>query len=157
MSAYEICPLRTETEMDEKGYVHWKCWHETYQGLMPDEYLKNITLEKCVQMAHRWPQNTFVIKVNGKVVGFSCFGESKDVPGANEIIALYLLKEYHGQKLGYELMKQTVLQFSDKKEAVLWVLDGNDTAIRFYKRFGFEFTGETKTLPFGTELQMRMK
>ncbi len=157
MLAYEILPMTTESEMDEKGYVHWKCWHETYTGLMPNEYLENITLDKCVKMAHKWSQNTFLMKVYNKVVGFSCFGKCKDTQDTNEIIALYLLKEYHGQKLGYELLKQTVLQFPENQKLVLWVLKGNDTAIRFYKRFGFDFTGNEKILPFGTELQMEMR
>ena len=72
MIEYEICPMTTEAEMDEKGYIHWKSWHETYNGLMPDDYLKNITLEKCIKMAHKWPQNTFLLKVNNKTIGFSC-------------------------------------------------------------------------------------
>ena len=46
MIEYEICQMMTEDEMDEKGYVHWKSWHETYTGLIPDDYLKNITMEK---------------------------------------------------------------------------------------------------------------
>ena len=131
----------TENEMNEKGYVHWKSWHETYTGLMPDDYLKNITLEKCIKMAHKWPQNTFLLKVNHKTVGFSCIGKSSDTKDANEVIAIYLLKEYHGQKLGYALLNETVSRFSDNAKIVLWVLKGNDKAIDFYKRFGFDFNG----------------
>ena len=157
MIEYEICPMTTESEMDEKGYVHWRSWHETYEALMLEDYLKNVTLEKCVQMAHKWPQNTFLIKVDNKVVGFSCFGESKETENAHEIIAIYLLKEYQGQKLGYELLRRTVSSFSDDAKIVLWVLKGNEKAIHFYEKFGFSFNGNEKTLPFGTELQMQMK
>lgn len=149
--------MMTENEMNEKGYVHWKSWHETYTGLMPDDYLKNITLEKCIKMAHKWPQNTFLLKVNHKTVGFSCIGKSSDTKDANEVIAIYLLKEYHGQKLGYALLNETVSRFSDNAKIVLWVLKGNDKAIDFYKRFGFDFNGNQKILPFGVELQMEMK
>lgn len=154
---YEICPMTTDAEMDEKGYVHWKSWQETYADLMPAEYLQNITLEKCIQMAHKWSQNTLLIKVDNKTVGFSCFGKSKDTENAYELLAIYILQEYQGQKLGYELLKRTVSCFSDDAKIVLWVLQGNDKAIRFYERFGFSFNGKEKTLPFGTELQMQMK
>lgn len=154
MTKYKIVPLTTEQEMDEKGYVHWKTWQDTYSKLMPKEYLDNITLEKCVAMAHRWNENTLLLKANSKVVGFSCFGESKDTESANEIIALYLLQEYHGLKLGYSLLNATLEKLPKDKKTVLWVLDGNEKAIGFYKRFGFDFTGNVKTTPFGKELQM---
>lgn len=157
MIGYEICPMTTETEMDEKGYVHWKSWHETYSGLMPNEYLENITLEKCIKMAHNRPQNTLLLKVDDKTVGFSCAGKSTDSNGAYEIVAIYLLKEYHDKKLGYELLKRTISTFSDCSKIILWVLKGNDRAIAFYKKFGFDFNGSEKELPFGVELQMEMK
>ena len=157
MIEYEICPMTTENEMDEKGYVHWKSWHETYTGLMPNDYLKNITLEKCIKMAHKWPQNTFLLKVDNKTIGFSCIGKSADTKDANEVIAIYLLKEYHGQKLGYALLNKIISMFADDAKTVLWVLKGNDKAISFYKRFGFDFNGNQKTLPFGVELQMELK
>ena len=149
--------MTTEAEMDEKGYVHWKSWNETYIGLMPDDYLKNITLEKCIKMAHKCPQNTFLLKVDNKTIGFSCIGKSADTKDANEVIAIYLLKEYHGQKLGYALLNKTVSMFADNAKIVLWVLKGNDKAIHFYKRFGFDFNGNQKALPFGVELQMELK
>ena len=46
MIEFEICPMVSDSEMDEKGYVHYKSWQETYSGLMPDDYLKGLTLEK---------------------------------------------------------------------------------------------------------------
>ena len=154
MIEYEICPMTTENEMDEKGFVHYMSWHETYVGLMSDEYLRNITLEKCVQMAHRFPENTLLVKIDGKVVGFSCVRKGNDTEDTNEVIAIYLRKEYHGKKIGYALLKETVSVFPIDSKIVLWVLKGNDKAIRFYERFGFVFNGNEKELPFGTELQM---
>ena len=157
MTEFVITPMTTESEMDEKGYVHWKSWQETYSGLMPEEYLQSIDLEKCIKMAHKWPQNTLLLKTDNKVIGFSCFGESKDCDSANEIIALYLLREYQGQKLGYTLLNKTFEKLPNNRKTLLWVLKGNEKAINFYKRYGFEFTGNEKSLPFGTELQMEMK
>ena len=98
-----------------------------------------------------------MLKVNNKTIGFSCIGKTNDTKAANEVIAIYLLKEYHGQKLGYTLLNKTVSMFTDNAKIVLWVLKGNDKAIHFYKRFGFDFNGNQKTLPFGVELQMELK
>ena len=146
--------MTTEAEMDEKGYVHWKSWQETYTDLMPKEYLDGLTLDKCVKMAHKRHQNTLLLKVDGKIAGFCCFGKSRKTQDANEVLALYLLREYHGQKLGYALLKKTVEEYSDAQKIDLWVLAGNERAISFYKKFGFGFTGQEKVSEVGTELQM---
>ena len=153
MTAFEIVPMTTESEMDEKGYVHWKSWQETYTDLMPKAFLETLTLEKCVKMAHKWHQNTLLLKLDGKVAGFCCFRTSEE---ESEILALYLLREYHGKKLGYALLKQTMTEMDPNTSTVLWVLDGNQRAIDFYKKFGFAFTGNEKVTPFGKELQMMM-
>jgi len=143
--------------MDEKGYVHWKSWHETYQNLLPDDYLKSVTLEKCTKMAHKLPQNTLLLKADGKAVGFSCTGKNCDTENTNEIIAIYLLKEYQGKGLGYALMNKTLSTLPRNSKIILWVLKGNEKAICFYKKLGFVFNGKEKTLPFGIELQMELK
>ena len=157
MIEFEIVPMTTENEMDEKGYVHYKSWQETYSALMPYEFLQNITLDKCIKMAHKWPQNTLLLKIDNKTVGFSCFDENKDCEDDGEIIAIYMLEKWHGKKLGYALMKATCDKLCEKHRIVLWVLKGNDKAINFYKRYGFEFTGIEKSAPFGIELQMMME
>ena len=157
MAEYEIGLMTTESEMDEKGYVHWKAWQETYADLMPKEYLASLTLDKCVKMAHKWHQNTLLLKVDGTVAGFCCFGKSRETQDADEILALYLLREYHGQRLGYALLKKAVEEYSDSQKIDLWVLAGNERAINFYQKFGFTFTGGEKETPFGRELQMAFK
>ena len=157
MVNYEICPITTAAEMDEKGYVHWKSWHETYKDLMPDDYLKSITLEKCIKMAHKFPQNTLLLKSDGNVVGFSCIGKNCDTENTNEIIAIYLLKEYQGKGLGYALMNKSLSMLPPNARIILWVLNDNEKAINFYKKVGFDFNGNKKLLSFGTELQMELK
>ena len=37
--------METGEEMDGKGYVHYKSWHETYEGLVDPGYLEGITLD----------------------------------------------------------------------------------------------------------------
>ncbi len=152
MNSFTITPMVTAEEMDEKGCIHWQTWHETYKDLMSENYLKNVTQEKCVEMAHRWPQNTLLLKVDNKIVGFSCYGENSD--GDGEIIAIYLLSEYQKKRLGYELMKATFDKLADKTKVTLWVLEGNEKAVKFYERYGFQFAGIEKHSSVGTELQM---
>ena len=153
MMHYEIIPMTTLSEKEEKGYVHYTSFHETYSALMPKEYLSKLTLENCIQMAHKQPQNTLLLKVEQKTVGFSCI---KQTDGGTELIAIYLLAPYHDKKLGYALLKETLSLCPENSKIVLWVLKGNDKAISFYKKVGFRFNGNEKVLPFGIELQMEM-
>ena len=93
----KIHPMRPE-DTDGKGFVHWKSWQETYTGRMPEAFIARQTLEKCQEIARRWPENTLVVRLNGKIVGFSCYGT--DDSGAGEVFAIYLLKGGDGVMAG---------------------------------------------------------
>ena len=139
-------------DADQKGYVHYKTWQETYSGLMDEKYIISQTLDKCRSIAHRWPENTLVAEIDGRIVGFSCYGRNDS--GEGEVIAIYLLKEVHGCGLGRKLMDATLRHLDECPSVYLWVLDGNDHAIGFYEHYGFSKDGITKELPLGTELRM---
>lgn len=156
MDDFIIVPMTTDAEAEEKGYVHWKSWHETYRGLMPDHVVENHSLERSIESARRKPENTLVLKVDGRVVGFIRYGDNGDgdLENAGEVSSLYVLQEYQGQKLGYALMNAAVAQLSGKSAVALWVLKGNEKAIRFYKRYGFHLDGTEDTVYYGTILRM---
>lgn len=148
---FEIRVMLPE-DADGKGYVHWKTWQETYTGLMDEQYLANQSLEKCQNIARRWPENTLIAELDGKIVGFSCYG--KDDSGAGEVIAIYLLKEYQGHGFGRTLMDATMDKLDGCSPVTLYVLKGNDHAIGFYEHYGFCFDGTSKEISVGTELRM---
>ena len=159
MGGYTIKPMESEEEIDGKGYVHYKSWHETYTGLVDAAYLESVTLEKCRSIARRWPKNIIVAKDGERVIGFVGCGAYRDetLPGYGEVFSIYVLKEYHGQKVGYELMNAAFERLSDYRKIAVWVLKGNDRAIRFYERYGFRFDGTQAELMLGspnTELRM---
>lgn len=58
--------------------------------------------------------------------------------------------EVHGRGVGHALLHEAI----GTAPAYLWVLDGNDRAIRFYERQGFRLDGATKTEPVGVEHRM---
>ena len=139
-------------DYDQKGYVHWKSWQETYTDLMPEQFLARQTLEKCQDIARRWPQNTLVAELDEKIVGYACY--ILDENGAGEVMALYLLKAVQCIGLGRKLMDATLNQLEGCSPITLWVLKGNDHAIGFYEHYGFRMNGTEKSTPFGTESQM---
>lgn len=159
MCRYLIKKMEGEKEIAGKAYVHFKSWHETYTDLVDAEYLKGITLEKCMETAHRWTDNIIVAKDGDQVIGFAGFGAYRDstLPGHGEIYSIYVLEKYHGQKVGFELMNAAFQRLSDYDKIAVWVLKGNDRAIHFYERYGFRFDGTETEIMLGapnTELRM---
>ncbi len=159
MHEYIIKKMESEDEINGKGYVHYKSWHETYTGLVDMGYLEKLTLEKCTAIAHRWLDNIIVAKDGEKVVGFVAYGAYRDdaFPAYGEVFAIYVLAEYHGRRIGYELMNAALEKLSAYKKIAVWVLKGNDSAICFYERYGFRFDGTEAEVMLGTpnkELRM---
>ena len=153
-----IKKMETEAEIRGKACVHWRSWQEAYPGLVNREYLEKLSLEKCKQMSFRFPENTLVAKEGERVLGFVCYGERGDeAPGVGEIFALYVLAERYGTGLGRRLMEAGLAELRDCTEIRLWVLKGNERAIRFYETCGFRPDGEEKELPALSAREIRMR
>lgn len=158
MGKITIVPM-TDREMDGKGYVHWRSWHETYTGLVDPAFMKEYTLEKCVETAHRWPDNLLVAKDGDRVIGFVGYGECRDdaMTNCGEVFSIYVLADHHGQKVGYDLMNAAFEKLASYQKVVVWVLKNNNKAIRFYERYGFRFDGTEKEIMLGTpNTELRM-
>lgn len=141
----EIKPIETEKEIKEKAYVYWRCWHNTYKGLVSDEYLNSLNLQKCEERAFESKDNIIIAKDEDRVVGFAEFGIGKEEGCVyGEILTLYVLPEYCGQGIGTRLMKSVSEHLSAYPQICLWVLKENKRAIRFYEKFGFYPDGKEK-------------
>lgn len=128
-----------------KAYVHWKAWHEAYPGIVSQDYLDRLTLEKCEAIALKWRNKIFVAKDQMRVIGFVGYGDCGDeAPGVGEVFAIYVLSEYYGKGVGQALMEAALEQLKGYEEICLWVLKESKRAIRFYEKCGFR--------PDGTEM-----
>ena len=149
-----ICIKMAETdeELCGRGYVHCTAWQEAYRGIVCDRYLDSMTVEATTARARKFPENTHVEKDKEKVVGFAVYSPSRDedLMDAGEVVAIYVLSEYYGHKIGYRLMNEAVSRLSEYNTIFVWVLEQNERAIRFYHRYGFEFDGCKKQLNLGT-------
>lgn len=159
MSEYTFKTMETDEEIRGKAYVHYKSWQESYTGLIDNEYLKRRTLQKCEENAFKWRDNLIVAKDGEKVIGFAGYGAYRDdtLPGYGEVFSIYVLEEYQGKRVGYRLMNEALKRLADYKKIALWVLKGNDKAIRFYERYGFSFDGTEQEIVIGTpNTELRM-
>ena len=149
--------METEEETRGKAYVHWKSWHEAYPGLIAQEHLDKLTLQKCEEIAFRWPENLIVAKDGDWVVGFVGYGNrEEEPPELGEVFALYVLAEYYGTGVGRMLMEAALEQLKGYPQVCLWTLKENSRAIRFYRKCGFVPDGKEKMNTYIQAAEIRM-
>jgi len=155
-SAIIVVPMTTEDEIRGKAYVHFKSWHESYTGLVGEDYLNNkVTLEKCLSMAQKFSENVLIAKDGERVVGFAAYGKYRgdDLKIFGEIYAIYVLEEYQKKRVGLSLMNAAIDKLRDYKKVALWVFKENKKAIDFYEKYGFVPDGAENVFSLGTELE----
>lgn len=144
--------------------VHVASWQTAYRGILPDKMLDNLSVENRQENWQTWLVQTkghvLVLEVAGQVQGFVMFGATRDKDvnrqEVGEIYAIYLHPDSWGHGYGRALVEATkeMLHQNGFSELLLWVLEGNEPAKRFYERVGFKADGVTKVEfePDGTEL-----
>jgi GNAT superfamily N-acetyltransferase len=158
----------TVEDADEIGRVQVETWRAAYSGLMPEEAVAAFDVEARRQMWRdglaREPRPgsaTFVADADGGIVGFASLGAAREEDGVGELYAIYVASGSWGTGAGRALIERAeeALRRSGFGEAMLWVLEGNERAERFYRAAGWEHDGGRKTDDFQgaevTELRYR--
>ncbi len=159
-----IIRVATVEDAQQIAAVHVQSWQGAYRGLLPDDFLDNLSVERRIT---QWqniladPANIVpVYEDDVQVVGFVSYGrcrdEDLDQDKTGEIFAIYLLPDRWGKGFGAALMKEGFARLEKQgyESVSLWVLAGNERAIHFYEQFGFRPDGATKveSRPGGIEL-----
>ena len=144
--SYTIRPME-EADIPARSLVHCRAWEETYRGLIPDAVLDSMTPEAVKAAVRALPMETLVAEGPDGLVGFACFLlEARAFTArqnTSEIAALYLLRSAQGLGLGRRLLEAALDHLPPRQDVVLYVLDKNRRAIRFYESMGFRLTGRT--------------
>jgi ribosomal protein S18 acetylase RimI-like enzyme len=142
--------VRAATVDDARGIaeVHVAGWRWAYEDLLPDEYLEQLSVE---EREGHWRETlssstgrVIVAEDVGEVVGFVGFGAADEADAeTGEVHAIYLLDRAAGTGVGRELFLRAneELRRSGFRRAVLWVLETNERARRFYERAGWHWDG----------------
>ncbi|MDP4088869.1 MAG: GNAT family N-acetyltransferase [Bacillota bacterium] len=126
--------------------VHVDAWHETYKGLISDEYLNSLSYDEKTE---RWrktigddsrPERTLVIENESReIVGFAFFGPNleKEYEYDADLHAIYLLRACQNQGLGSKLIKAAVKEMLELgyNSLIIWALKDNRYCW-FYERLG---------------------
>ncbi|MED1114032.1 GNAT family N-acetyltransferase [Bacillus paramycoides] len=138
--------IRKATIHDAEGIakVHVDSWRKTYKGIIPDDFLKNLSYEQRTKL---WIQNiaredNYVVVVENpekEIIAFADCSkrETNTVPNSSDLTSIYLLEEYQGKGIGKELLKQLFLQFKHLgyQKIFVEVLEDNKTRY-FYEHYG---------------------
>jgi ribosomal protein S18 acetylase RimI-like enzyme len=103
------------------------------------------------------PANRFwLAESQGQIIGYANIGDYKLPlePAASriaELWRLYVLKEWHGKRIGAALMDLALEEAKARKAEVLYlgVWEHNTNAQGFYNRYGFSKVGEYDYPPVG--------
>jgi len=120
-------------------------WRVSYRGILPDAVLARLEVGEHTGIRRRILADATSLHLvafevsRGDVVGFcDCGPRRRRVPYAGEIYAIYL--EHHAKRygLGREMFERSTdwLAARGLRSLVVWVLEGNHHARRFYEALG---------------------
>src|SRR5262249_39997041 len=127
----------------EVACVHVRSWQEGYRGLLPDAFLDQLRPEDRAaryDFSHLDPAkpHTIVATDAGAITGFVTTMPSLDegMQDYGELCALYVDPEWWGHGIGRALAAEARARLSAQgfRQALLWVLNGNERAQRFYRK-----------------------
>ena len=143
--------------------LHVRSWQVAYRGVVPDAILDGFSIPqrrdswaRTIGLASAEPSRDgriWVVEEAGGVRGFATTRPGRDddlPPGAGEVHSIYLAPEAWSRGLGSALLATAVddLQARGFSPVVLWVIEANGRARRFYERAGWRLDGGRQPIDF---------
>ncbi len=146
----------TQDDIPAIARLHVDGWKGAYGGIVNQDYLDSLTVEKRCSDWTDWMQSgessVFLAEIENAPVGFVVIGRTKTPPPGSspirpshsgEIYALYLDPDHWRKGVGTALLKHAMRELKDRKHSTvcLWVLDKNTRARAFYEKMGGQKLG----------------
>jgi ribosomal protein S18 acetylase RimI-like enzyme len=144
--------------------VHVDTWRAAYRGMIPDDYLDNLSYEQRTAFWARAISDPFTPNFvhvaeddTGRIVGFASGGPPmNNLTGyEGELHAIYVLPDAQGKGVGRQLVRAVAQTLRERgvTSMFLWVLKDNAPSRAFYESLGghllkeqqFELGGATLT------------
>jgi GNAT superfamily N-acetyltransferase len=138
--------------------VHVSAWKTTYRGMMPDELLDLLSVERDIatgfgaglQRPRSGAEQFVALTPTEEIIGYAlaCPNRNPDPAFTGELEAIYVLASYQGHGVGTRLVREVAqyLASTGRTSMVVWVLKQNPYR-RFYERLGGTLVGERVGLP----------
>jgi GNAT superfamily N-acetyltransferase len=147
------CRPATAADVPAIATVRIRSWQQAYRGAVPQDYLD--ALDPAAEV-ERWRGRDLtgqhVAEADGRMVGWLSLGPyradpGEEVPGPDcgEVRAIYALPEAWGLGVGRALMAYGLAELRRLQlhPVLLWVMESNERARRFYAKAGFHADGVT--------------
>lgn len=153
-----VRPARLEDAAALAG-VHVRSWQAAYRGVLTDDFLDGLSVPdraewwtgRLARVPPRWA--VLVVERDGEPVGFVTTGTTDDriEPSWGELYALYVEPAYWRRGFGAMLLAaaEQTLRANAFVDALLWVLNDNIGAKRFYEKSGWRHDGAAKRMIIG--------
>lgn len=146
--------------------LHAHVWRVTYRGLMEDRVVDGLTAEGFAPMwgaiTTAYAEGTvlpdgrefWVAVLDRDAVGFMMYGQPRDEdpPAPRQLWSLNVHPDHQGSGIAQRLMDECF----GEGPAYLWVAQGNERAIGFYRRNGFELDGTSSQDQHDGVTELRM-
>ena len=144
----------TLTDAEAVARVHVHAWRESYRGLVPDDLIAALSVERNTQ---QWQtiigagEASIALVVErvaeeagrqgtATIVGFgaACDARSPELGTSGEVTAIYLLEAYKRRGIGRRLFTGLLQALAARghRSACLWVLVDNHATRHFYEALG---------------------
>ena len=160
MSEIKIRPGK-QKDVPEISRVFARSWRTTYEGLVPEAFLKGLNEEAAAKLFTESLASTthsYFLHVaedaQGRIIGFVDGGKERSHPesGMGELYAIYLLKESQGLGTGRKLFQATTesLVRSGITSMIVWVLEQSPYR-KFYESVGGKLEPGIKRLDLANQ------
>ncbi len=139
--------IRAANLADAEGIAraHTASWQTSYRGILPEAVLARIDVDQRAASWRRTLQDRSILTLvaydvtHHDIVGLCDAGRTRgNSPYAAEIYRIYI--EHHAKRygLGREMFEQVTdwLRSQELRSLIIWVLDNNHHARRFYEAMG---------------------
>jgi ribosomal protein S18 acetylase RimI-like enzyme len=136
----------TPDDAEAVARVHVETWRAAYAHALSAEGLASLSVTQRTELHRRSPP--VVAEVDGEIVGFVSVGPGTDPDTDGELYAIYVLPEHWGSGVGRALMQagEERLRELGHEHAILWVLEDNPRARRFYEAAGWTLDGTRRPI-----------
>ena len=138
----------------EIARVHVHAWQKAYQGVLNRHFLRSMEIAKVMagweeQLAIDCQNVQVVDNGAGRVIAWATWGRPRDVDVTSdcaEIYGFYCDPKFWGKGPATMLMNEVLAQLTEKRYAnvILWTLEANPRARRFYAKHSFLPDGKRK-------------
>lgn len=137
-----------EATLDDAAAIaraHTESWRTSYRGILPDTLLDRIDVGQRTETRKKILRDAAVFQLvaydlsHGDIVGFCDAGPARrKVALSGEVYALYLVHHAKRHGLGTQMFERAHqwLHANGMPSLIVWVLDNNHHARRFYEAMG---------------------